>query len=113
MDSLMPYNTVILRVMVSGWDSIAFGIFHASEGCVCVFGGGVEAKVLVLDNNCALCFTRNCTFCDSLRCIYTRNTLMPEELPHLQGAFNRTLCVGLHVNIVLFSKLDFCSLTSI
>jgi len=29
----------------------------------------------LLDDYCALCFTRNCTFCDSLRCIYTRNTL--------------------------------------
>jgi hypothetical protein len=37
-DFFIPYNPVILRVMVSGWDSIAFGIFHASEGHVCVCG---------------------------------------------------------------------------
>jgi len=57
-DSFIPYNTVILRVVVSGWDSIAFGNFPVSEGCVCVCVSVsvcvVEAKVLVLDDYCAL-----------------------------------------------------------
>jgi hypothetical protein len=48
-DSFIPYNTVILRVMVSGWDSIAFGIFHASEGwvCVCSRGQGFSVRRLL------------------------------------------------------------------
>jgi hypothetical protein len=39
-DSVIPYDTVIMRVMVSGWDTKAFGMFHISLSLSFFFFGG-------------------------------------------------------------------------